>query len=216
MRQGDAAEGTTDAGKKEGQWRSGCCWSHWEWGTDGSRRLIVIGQMDGEGEFLDYRFALAGKLSTEIENKMQFLKTARALYHLGNRSATYKSLLSVISELNELVSKKFQRGVREVRELRSCMPTKQQLEWDGIHPVCEHVALSFPNYGVSYHVTDLSHLVGKIFEIDEKEMDLLLDISAAILDVENVWPSGDGGKRQKRKVLASPVFKAVCDAFVRL
>ena len=208
VNQGDVAEGTTDLGKKEGQWRSGCCWAKWEWKPDGERRLIVIGTMDDDGEFLDYRFALAGNLSQEIENKMQFLKTARALYQLGGRDVTYKSLLSVISELNDSVSKKFQRGVREVREIRSCMPTAEQLNWDGIHPVCEHVALSFPNYGVSYHVTDLTHLVGTIPEIDEEEMDEFLDMSGAMLDIENVWPPGDGGKRQKSNILASKSFKA--------
>ena len=203
-------------GQDEGHWRSGCCFEPWGWGTEASKRLIVIGFASEKAGFEDgYSFALIGDtreegVSDPIELRINFLKTATTLRYLAGRSVTEQNLLAALTETQAAVERKFPKGTKEVRPAYSCKVEEWQCDQSNVNVICQSPALSLPGPGRRFLVIDPKLMPSDVQVIDKAYLHFLLDLSGATYAVEDtrVGPKAHATKAIKAGMLASPGFAA--------
>ena len=197
--------GGTNAGEDVGYWHCAACFTRWSWALCGAKRLLVIGEADEHNGFKEgYSFAYIGQTSAALENKIQFLRTANALTRLGDKMVTKDTLLEVIAACNESVIKKFSKGMKEVHEIKSKIVPQTELDYRAIHLTCEDRRLSMRRMGEPFLAVDVSKT--EVHDIDMDMFDFLIDVSAAMLDVEATQPTGRATKALKRRVMSTEGF----------
>ena len=195
------------------QWHCAACFQKWSWTEGRGKRLIVIGDADdSKGYSFAYKagfsFAYAGHIDHKLEDKIQFLKTAEALTQLDGRDITISkdTLLEVIAACNDSVSKKFSIGKKEVREIKSKVVTDVELALRQVHLICQDGCPSMHRMGHPYCALDLSKSV--VHDIEEAEFQFLIEVSAAMLDVEAVpVPAMSPAMKLKKEIMDSAGFK---------
>ena len=197
--------GGTNAGEDVGFWHCAACFTRWCWTTSGMKRLVVISEADEHNGFKEgYSFTYIGRTSDALENKIQFLRTANALTRLGDKMVTKETLLEVIAACNESVFKKFSKGMKEVHEIKSKIVHPMELQERAVHLTCESRHLSMRRMGDPFLAVDVSKT--QVHDIDMAMFDFLIDVSAAMLDVETTQPTGKATKALKHKVMSSAGF----------
>ena len=111
-----------------------------------------------------------------------------------------------IASVNASVAKKFAKGVDEVITVCAKKVSPEELKYAGVRLVCEDARLSFPSFGKEYQAIDLKRCKG-VEALNEEEFNFYLDVCAAVLDVENMWPSTPSDNKVKLQILAGEGFK---------
>ena len=111
----------------------------------------------------------------------------------------------MIRECNESVSKKFSNGIKEVREITSIKVEDDVLESRAIHLVCEDRRLSMMRMGLPFQVIDLNK--SEVGDIEPEWFAFLIDVSAGMLDVENVPATGKATRKMKWQITESDGFQ---------
>ena len=198
--------GGTNEGEGTGFWHCAACFTRWNWATSGAKRLVVIGEADEHTGFKEgYSFAYIGHASSALDNKIQFLRTANALTRLGGKPVTKETLLEVIAACNESVFKKFSKGMKEVHEIKSKIVHPMELQERAVHLTCESRHLSMRRMGDPFLAVDVSKT--QVHDIDIGQFEFLIDVSAAMLDVEATAPNGAQTRRLKWKIMDSEGFQ---------
>ena len=198
--------GGTNMGEDIGFWHCAACFARWCWTTSGTKRLVVIGEADEHNGFKPgYEFAYIGRTSVALENKIQFLRTANALTRLGGKMVTKTTLLEVIAACSESVIKKFSKGMKEVHEIKSKIVLPTELDHRAVHLTCESRHLSMRRMGDPFLAVDVSKT--QVHDIDETMFEFLIDVSAAMLDVEATAPTSRAKKAMKKNVTSPSTAK---------
>ena len=152
-----------------------------------------------------YRFSYIGKVSAVADSKMNFLRGMQVLTMLDGRAISKETLLEVIFLCNEAVTQKFQKGMREVEVFETKRVTQADLDYASVTLTCEDYRLSVQACGQKYMAINLGNR--EVDTIDSDELDDLLDIAAAAVDVEGSKPEGPAATRLKTNILDSDGFK---------
>lgn len=155
-----------------------------------------------------FSFAYIGQIDLKLLNKIEFLKNAEALTQLDGRDITISkdTLHNVIAACSDSLSKKFSIGTTEVRAIRSKKVTTTTLASKHIQLVCLHTRPSMHMMGYPYLAFDVSKSV--VHDIEEGEFKLLIEVSAAMLDVEAVpVPAMSPAMKLKKEIMDSAGFK---------
>ena len=156
-----------------------------------------------------YQFAYVGHCSDKTDNKINFLRTATLLTFLGDRAVTEDNLLAALSLTQDTVQAKFSRGMAEVRTAVSKKITQGELDYANVDIICQSNVLSMPGPGRKSLVIDkrlIEQEGRKIEVIKEDFLDYLLDVASSTCAIEDMYPSGDGGKAMKRHILSTQGF----------
>ena len=153
-----------------------------------------------------FSFAYTGHIDYKLQDMIQFLSKAKALTQLDGRDITISkdTLLEVIAACNDSVSKKFSIGKKEVREIMSKTLTPLEYVLRQVDLICEHGYPSMHRMGHPYWAIDLSKSV--VHDIEEAEFQFLIEVSAALLDVEAA-PACAATKELKSEVMHSDGFR---------
>ncbi len=187
-------------------WRKPCCVDKWTWGADGKYRLICLGSSPDDELMSTCRYAFVGDDFPEsLNNKMTFLKGCQALKQLNGREITKYNLLDMISEVNKQVSDRLSH-LPEAHMIRSADPRGAS---DGNYGwswkiVCEDARLSLPRIGQQIKVLDLNSIKDTPRMptiISMAELELLLDVASASLDIENAPTSGPAERKMKNNIV---------------
>ena len=167
--------------------------------------MLVIGEADEQLGFKPgYQFAYIGATTDATENKIHILRTANALTRLGDSPISKQTLLEVIEECNQSVTRKFSKGMKEVREVKSKVVPKTDLDYYAIHLTCEDRRLSLQRMGEAYLALDLSKQT--VGDIIMDMFDFMLGVSASMLDLDAA-PKGKETKNLKWRIENSEGFK---------
>ena len=102
----------------------------------------------------------------------------------------------------------FQQGVREVKEFKSMVVDQWDLDAAAVRMVCEHPSLSLPVFGQPFFAVDLTMITGSgLAEIDPGDFDYMLDVSAALLDIEHTEANGPAAGRLKWQIQEEDGYK---------
>jgi len=145
--------------------------------------LVVIGESDPRSGFkLGYEHAYIGHTTPPIENKIQFMRTAKALTVLDGRPISKETVLQVIEECNQSVHAVFRKGIAEAAVVSSTTVPQSKLDQLAVRLVCEDRRLSMQRMGDSYLALDMSQQ--QLAPIDINLFDFMLDVSASMLDLD--------------------------------
>jgi hypothetical protein len=172
--------------------------------------MLVIGFASETGGFEPgYQFAYVGNCSVATENKINFLRTATLLTALGDRTITEGNLLAALTVIQNTVQAKFSKGMKETRMAVSKRIPQDDLDYAQVDIICQSHVLSMPGPGRKFLVIDktLIERDGREVEvINEKFFNYLLDVASSTYAVEDMRPSGDGGKAMKYLILGTEGF----------
>jgi hypothetical protein len=155
---------------------------------------------------------------------VNFLRTATVLTALGKVAITEDSLLGALAIIEARVEKTFSRGkIAETKRVRSMVVPQTKLDTHQIDIVCDTPQLCLKAEGEQYLVIDKALIDAnglKVEVIDQNYLHYLLDIAASSYALEDCWPTGEGGKKQKWQIMASKGFaegrEAILDRASRL
>jgi hypothetical protein len=128
------------------------------------------------------------------------------LTHLDGRPVTRDNIVAVIQEMNDKTTAKLSCALkRETRTVVSQVP-----EVHNWVPYCELPELSLCRGGVQYNCIDLKlvSLEKAVVTLTYEQLEELLDICAAGLDIEGCPPKNDTQKKARNNVLYSKTFLA--------
>ena len=191
--------GSTDTG---GHWRCCACLKRWEWGSDGEKRLVVVGDHE------EYCMALIGEASQSVENKLNFLKGCQMLTALGGRPVTKEHLLAVIKELNDAVEGK----LFKFAETTTC--TAQPVD-NGCIIYCEDERLSMKRPGTTYKALDLDGRNEPLRMLEPDEQEFIIDVAAAFMNIEGAVPQGPAMKKTQQALMSSANVRNTRNALMR-
>ncbi len=138
-----------------GHWRCGGCFTKWFWRTGGSKSLVITGEATLHGGSKQDEYAFLQDNSMVINAKIHVLKIARMINMINGREITKDLLMDVFSTLDDQISAKFSKGVKEVRRVKGYRPTAEELRWTVAHIACEDPSLSLPSSGMDFQAIDL-------------------------------------------------------------
>ena len=104
------------------------------------------------------------------------------------------------------MGKKFIRGVKEVVTCTSKSIDDWEMESSGARIVCEDPRLSIPCFGKEYKAINLKLCNRDVSVTEESELNFVLDLAAAAMDIENAQTKGPAERRIREKMLASEGF----------
>ena len=110
------------------------------------------------------------------------------------------------------MGKKFSKGVSEIVTCKSKVVSKWEVEETGARFVCEDARLSMPHMGKEFQAIDLKLCNRDVPQIDADELDFVLDLAAAALDVEKHDAKTPSEKKIKWAFLESEGFKRARNA----
>ena len=191
--QNDAREGQTCTG---GHWRCASCLVRWTWKAYGDQRLLVVGAPEDGEYFMSF---IGCYNDAAIENRLNFLKACTALTHLGGMPVTKEALLRTIQEVNDRLERRLGCMV-EVRTLKAKDPTPCQVK-----AYCEDARLSLERPGHAYKAIDL--FGGPCPDpLRKEDLEDLLDVTAAFMNVEEAAPTQPAAKRARRELQARETY----------
>ena len=124
---------------------------------------------------------------------------------LDDRPVSKQTLHEVIGECNQSVIRKFSKGMKEVREVKGTIVSKDELDWHAVRLTCEDSRLSLQRMGEPFLILDLSKT--DPCDIDQDTFNFMLDVAAAMLNIEDTYPSGKSTKSMKWEIMQSDGFK---------
>ena len=202
-------EGLESSSSDDGHWHCGCCCAQWNWATGGACRVFGIGNMVDESQPVMWAF-VGDTAGTKLETKINALKCCTALRELDGKEVTRANLITAIESLNSRAEKKLAHvlGVKRTRWIESKDPS-------GVHNHKvfvgdESLMLKYP--GTKYLAVDLNMVKEQTQDIihtfDPHELDELLDMCAACLDLSQAKPQGPAQKKALSDIQwYSPTFK---------
>jgi hypothetical protein len=189
--------GDTSHGAEVGFWHCVRCFARWSWAGGGKLRLVVFGDADSRAGFKPgYGMAYIASVGPVTENKIQFLRSGKALTVLDGKPVSREMLLQVIEECNQQVHCVFSKGVAEAVSFCSKVVPQHQLDQLSVHLVCEDRRLSMQRMGVKYLALDMSKQ--QLAPIDSYLFDFMLDASAAMMDFDLSTVSSQARKLAQR------------------
>ena len=113
--------------------------------------------------------------------------------------------MEVIETANAAVLTKFRRGMREVKQVNSIDVTKDMLSKRAVRLTCEDRRLSIGRMGESFYSIDVS--TSSVYNIEPNTFEFMLNVSAAMLDLDATHPQQKSFKKIKHEVMMTDGFK---------
>jgi hypothetical protein len=178
-------------------------------------RLVVLGFASEHSGFEPgFEFALIGSSpahSGGVATKINFLKTATLLTHLGGKPVSDQALLAAMAVIQKKVENKYSKGMREISVEWSQVVSREQLDAANVDIICQDPTLSMPGPGRRMLVIkkDLIEQNGRqLLEIDPMEFHALLDIAASTYDIENTeTKAGTSSRKLQWSIQQSEGFR---------